>query len=87
MVIAAASEPAPGSVIASAAIVGGAAHSGGIHRSRCASVPSSRIGPAKNEPLVASEPIGASPHASSSAIRHWVRTLSTPPPPYRSGRS
>ena len=85
--IAAASEPAPGSVIASADIVGSEVQSGGIQRRHCSGVPSCRIGPAKKPALATSEPIGASPHASSSLIRQCVRTLWMPPPPYSSGRS
>ena len=79
--IAAASDPAPGSVIANAVIGGSSEHRGATQRRRCSSVPSSASGAAKNEALPTRDPIGESPHASSSPTKHPVRTESMPPPP------
>ncbi len=70
--IAEASEPAPGSVRASAAAGESGRVSGVTHRCFCSSVPSARIGPAKNPlPLITAE-TPLSPQVSSSVMRDAV---------------
>ena len=85
--IAAASDPASGSVVASAVAGGAGPHSGGSQRSRCSAEPSASSGPAKNPPWEMQSAIGLSPQVSSSITRSWSTRLSTPPPPYSAGRS
>ena len=87
VVIALASEPASGSVVASAPSFGLGPQSGGTQRAFCASVPSSTMTPAKNEAEPMKLPIGASPYVSSSWIRQAVVRSVMPPPPNSSGRS
>src|SRR5919204_871596 len=85
--MAAASDPASGSVMASPHAGGFASHSGGSQRSFCSSVPMARSGPAKNPPCRMTCVMGLSPQASSSTIRQAATRLSTPPPPYCAGMS
>ena len=87
MAIAVASDPASGSVVASAPSSGSGPHSGGTQRCFWASVPSSRTVPAKKPAEQMRLPIAASPQVSSSAMRQAVMRSSMPPPPYSSGMS
>ena len=85
--MAAASEPAPGSVWRAPPAAGRARVRGGTHRRFCSSVPSSRTAPAKNpRPLITAD-TPVSPQVSSSVTRQAVSRLSMPPPPYASGMS
>ena len=85
VVIAAASEPTPGSVDASAVSGGVGEQSGASHRCCCSGVPTSTTGRAKNPPDVTRFPIPAQPQFSSSWTMQPVRTSATPPPPTSSG--
>ena len=81
----AASEPAPGSVVASAVSGGLSPVSGSIQRRFCSSVPSASTGSAKKPPEVTRLPIPEQPRQSSSWTMQPVRQSVMPPPPYSSG--
>ena len=81
----AASDPAAGSVVASAANTGRGPHSGGTQRRFCSSLPSAMIVWAKKPPEQSRLASASSPHDSSSDTRHAVKTSSMPPPPYSAG--
>jgi hypothetical protein len=85
--IAAASEPAPGSVIATAQAGGRRWQSDGSQRSFCSAVPSASSGFAKNAPWPITHAMGLSPQAISSMTWQQSRRLETPPPPYCTGSS
>src|SRR5919201_6008115 len=85
--MAAASDPASGSVIASPQAGGVGPQSCGSHLSFCSSVPMARRGPAKNPPCRMTCAMGLSPHASSSTILQVASRLPTLPPPYAVGMS
>ncbi len=79
------SDPEPGSVVASAVKTGASPVSGRSQASFCSSVPSARIGSAKNPFEHTKFPMPGSPKHSCSWTRHWVKTSVNPPPPYSSG--
>ena len=83
--IEAASEPAPGSVVASAVSTGFSPVSGSIQRRFCSSLPSASTGSAKKPPEVTRLPIPEQPQQSSSWTMQPVRQSVMPPPPYSSG--
>ena len=81
MRIAAASEPASGSVVASAVSGGTARVSGRTQRSHCSGVPSASTGSAKKPFDVIRFPSPAQPCESSSCTMQPVRQSVIPPPP------
>ena len=81
----AASEPEPGSVVASEVIGVSAPASGVSHARFCSSVPSSMTGSAKKPFEQRRLPMPRSPTHSSSWTRTCVNTSVNPPPPYSSG--
>ena len=83
--IEAASEPAPGSVVASAVSGGRSPAIGSSQRRCCSSLPSSTIGSAKKPPEVIRLPIPAQPRQSSSWTTTPVTQSVSPPPPTSSG--
>ena len=85
VVMDAASDPAPGSVVASALIGGLSPAIGSIQRRFWSSLPSSRTGLAKKPPEVIRLPIPAQPQDSSSWTMQPVSRSVRPPPPNSSG--
>ena len=85
VVIAAVSDPTPGSVDASAVSGGRSVHSGASQRCRCSSIETSITVRAKNAPEVIGLPMPAQPQFSSSWTMQPVSTSSMPPRPTSSG--